>query len=138
VADNFLSQKRLLQLAVVAAAIVPVLAGLFGVIQGLGIPGDPYDSQHRYLSGLLLGIGFLFWWTVPNIEREGGLFRTLCLLVLFGGLARLGAAVSGPPDAVVAGALVMELIITPVLFFWREQVQRMDPDAPPRYGGPWG
>ena len=136
--DSFRAQRRALQLAVAAAAIVPVLTGLWGVAQGLGLAGDVYDSQHRFLSGLLLAIGLAFWWTIPSIERRRTEFRLLTVLVVLGGVARLGAAMAGRGEPVIWAALGMELVITPVLFFWRERVERMDPNAPPRYGGPWG
>lgn len=136
--DSYRAQRRALQFTVAAAAIVPVLTGLWGVVAGLGSPGDSYDSQHRFLSGLLLAVGLAFWWTIPAIERRGTVFRLLTVIVVMGGVARLGAALTGKSELVVWAALGMELVITPVLFFWRERVDRMDPDAPPRYGGPWG
>ena len=136
--ESYKAQRRYLQLAVAIAGVVPVLAGLWGVVAGLGFPGDSIDSHHRYLSGLLLAIGLGFWWTVPDIQRQGAVFRLLTILVVFGGLARLGAALAGGGGTGVYGPLIMELVVTPGLSLWRERVERMDPNAPPRYGGPWG
>jgi hypothetical protein len=136
--ESFVAQRRALKIAVAAAALVPVLAGLWGVIAGLGAPADPLDSHHRFMSGILLGAGLGFWWTIPGIERRGMAFRLLTALIVTGGLARLGAALAVGGRPVVWAALFMELVITPALCLWRERVDRMDPDAPPRYGGPWG
>ena len=136
--ESFAFQRRAFQIAVAAAALVPVLAGLWGVVVGLGLPGQSIDSQHRFMSGLLLAIGLIFWWTIPGIERRRATFRLLTVIVVMGGVARLGSLLGGGGGPVVLGALVMELVITPALFWWRERVERMDPDAPPRYGGPWG
>ena len=70
-------ERRLLQLAVAIAGIVPVYGG------GMGALGLLSDSGHfRYLSGLLLGIGLTFWWTIPTLERRGVVYRTLAIAVL--------------------------------------------------------
>lgn len=112
-------ERRLLQVAVALAGVVPVSAGLWGVL-GVWKP----DSHARYLSGLLLAIGLIFWWAVPTLERRGTVVRTLTFVVFMGGLARLaGAARTGfPPD--VALPLVMELGVTPLLALWRERLAR--------------
>lgn len=128
---NVSHEKRLLQVAVSVLALVPISAGLSGMIAGPDLLPDAVgasrdlDSHYRYLSGLLAGIGLMYWKTVPNIEREQVIFRTLTLIVIIGGLGRLYAlVVTGVPTAVMAGALVMELVVTPSLALWRERVQR--------------
>ena len=78
-------ERRNLQRVVAVAALVPVLAGLFGVLFGHGITGDQNpsvsaDSHFRFLSGLLLGIGLCFWATLPNIEEKTTFFRFLTLV----------------------------------------------------------
>ena len=92
------------QLTVAVAAIVPLAAGGAGVLLGpemigRGVAATPdLDSHFRYLSGLLLGIGIAFLATLPKIERRVTLFRTLGLVVVAGGLARLlGASENGLP-----------------------------------------
>lgn len=120
-------ERRLLQRTVAIAAIVPVAAGLFGVIFGGAMTGErpsvSMDSHFRYLSGLLLGIGLLFWSTTPKIERSTTLFRYLCLVVGLGGLARLaGLFVTGVPSIGMIGGLFMELGVTPALGLWQTRV----------------
>ena len=83
------------------------------------------DSQVRYLSGLLLGIGLSFWAFTPTIERRGAEVRVLALIVVVGGLARLfGVVTTGAAQPVSVGPLVMELAVTPLLALWRERVER--------------
>jgi hypothetical protein len=121
-------ERKLLQRTVAVAALVPVLAGLAGVLLGMtGITGDRLsisaDSHFRYLSGLLLGIGLLFWWTVPRIEEHGTLFRFLTLVVVMGGLSRLlGLFMTGIPSLAMLGGLGMELVVTPLLCLWQVRV----------------
>jgi hypothetical protein len=72
----------------------------------------------------LLGVGLIFWWTIPAIERRGAVVRTLAAVVLIGGLARLAGALQTGLAPAVALPLVMELGVTPALALWRERVER--------------
>lgn len=124
-------ERRLLQISVAVLALVPVLAGLAGVMGGIEV-FDAHAALSRdgashvhYLSGLLLAIGLGFLSTVPRIDAQGPRFRLLTLLVLVGGLSRLyGAALVGTPAAGMKVALVMELAVTPLLALWRERLER--------------
>lgn len=134
-------ERRHLQKLVALAALVPVVAGLYGVLFGpqltnehLGVSGD---SHYRFLSGLNFGIGLLLWSTIPNIEATGPRFRLLTLLVLIGGLSRfLGMTVTGVPSLYMIGALVFELVFVPLLCLWQWRVARgylvQDRKAEPR------
>jgi hypothetical protein len=126
------SEIKLLQVAVVVLALVPVGAGLAGTVFGIGVFGPAVSLGHdadsiiRYLSGLLLAIGLAFWATVPSIEAQGVRFRLLTLLVFAGGLARLaGVLLIGLASPAMLFGLVMELFITPCLAFWRERLDRL-------------
>ncbi len=122
-------ERRLLQAAVLLAGVVPVSAGSAGVILGVGLAGGggtDLDSHVRYLSGLLLGIGLVFWSLVPRIERHAVLFRVLTLIVFVGGLGRLlGVFVVGQPSAPMTAALGMELVVTPLLCWWQGRLARL-------------
>ena len=119
------TERRLLQLIIIVAGFVPVLAGLWGAAGGLHAPGAAADSQSRYLSGLLLGIGVCFWGCVPAIERRGAVVRVLALVVVVGGLARLfGALSTGQAGTAVLLPLVMELGVTPLIALWLQRVER--------------
>jgi hypothetical protein len=84
------------------------------------------DSHFRYLSGLLLGIGVVFWSLIPHIESRGYLARPLTLIVFVGGLARLlGILIVGPPPAPMLFGLCMELVVTPALCAWQWRIERL-------------
>ncbi|HYF22623.1 MAG TPA: DUF4345 domain-containing protein [Caulobacteraceae bacterium] len=123
-------ERRALQLAVALGGLVPVCAGLAGAALGPEmIPGAAesaaLDSHHRYLSGLLLGIGLGFWSAIPSIERRTARVRLLGAVVVVGGLARvLGLTEHGWPG-VMGWALVMELAVTPLLVLWQGRVARL-------------
>ena len=134
---SYAFERRALQVAIAIGGLVPVGAGFEGLISGLGAPGVFEDSHYRYLSGLLLAIGAAFWWTIRLIDERGLVFRLLTFIVVVGGLARLGAALSVGGGTAVYAALAMELIVTPSLCLWRERVERMDRGRVPGYRGPW-
>ena len=123
------TERRLLQAAVLVAGIVPVSAGAAGVILGARMAGGgniDLDSHVRYLSGLLLGIGLVFWGMVPGIERHKLIVRVLTVLVVIGGLGRmLGVFVAGTPSTPMAAALAMELVVTPLLCLWQSRIARL-------------
>jgi hypothetical protein len=124
-------EKRSLQIAVALGSLVPIGAGAAGVLMGphmlpsAGIGSADLDSHFRYLSGLLLAIGFAFASMVPRIEIHGGRFRLLTGIVVLGGLGRLLSALSiGFPSPPMTAALVMELVVTPALALWQLRVAR--------------
>lgn len=122
------TERRALQRVVALAGLVPVLGGLWGVLFGqAGLGGGAFDvstdSHFRYLSGLLLGIGLLFWSTIPGIETKTSLFRFLTMVVVLGGLSRLlGLWLTGVPSLTMLAALGMELVVTPLLCLWQIRV----------------
>ncbi len=122
------SSERLLQLAIAVFGLVPVSAGLTGVILGPvmaadGVYGVSADSHFRYLSGLLLGIGIAFWSTIPKLAQNGSRFRLLTLIVFIGGLGRLLSLVEmGAPSTPMLFGLTMELAVTPALCLWQSRI----------------
>jgi hypothetical protein len=127
------TERRALQIVVALLSLVPVAAGLAGVLQGPamvdGSAGTPsQDSHMRYLSGLLLAIGVGWWSVIPAIERHGARVRLLTALVVCGGFARLlSLAVVGVPSGPMLGGLAMELVVTPAIALWQARVaRRMD------------
>ena len=128
--DRIERERRWLQRVVALAGLVPVAAGTYGVLVGPALTGErgvsiSGDSHYRYLSGLLLGIGILFWSGIPAIERRTGRFQIVTLVVVAGGLGRLaGLLLTGVPSLVMLAALVMELVVTPVACLWQGRVAR--------------
>jgi len=116
--------RRSLQIAVALLALVPIGAGLAGVLLGPALVAAttsvPLDSHFRYLSGLLLAIGLGFWSCVPKIEQNTGRFRLLTGLVFLGGLGRaVSLEIVGLPDVPMLFGLIMELGVTPALCLWQ-------------------
>lgn len=125
------TERRLLQIVITVLALVPIAAGLAGVINGpdLIAPRNSYpidvDSHARYLSGLLLAIGLAFWSAVGTIEMQSDRIQLLALIVVIGGIGRLyGLVTVGQPSAVMAAALVMELLVTPAIALWHRRLVR--------------
>lgn len=108
--------------------LVPITGGAAGVLLGPELvgssePAPDLDSHFRYLSGVFLGVGLGFLWTVPRIEREGTLFRLLALFVVTGGLARLLSLIQvGPPSGPHLIGLVLELVVVPLLAVWQRRI----------------
>jgi len=124
-----MTEKRLLQIAIAVAGLIPVTAGMWGGLKGivmLGYWGDAaVDSHFRYLSGLLLAIGVAYWTTIPEIERQGARFGLLTVIVVTGGFFRaVGMVIDGSPGPIMTGALIAELTITPLLYLWQLRVAR--------------
>ena len=122
------NEKILLQFTVSLACVVPVVAGLSGIIRGadfLGGGAPDLDNHFRYLSGLLLGIGLTFLSAVPNIERHTARLRLLTIIVFIGGLGRLfGILMTEIPGKEMFFALLMELGVTPLLFLWQQRLAK--------------
>ena len=117
---GFHREKRILQVLVAVAGLVPIAAGVWGVVHGFagGLAGEPASllNHERYLSGLLAAIGLGFWTAIPGIEARTGRIRLLTTLVVVGGLSRLlGVAMGDGLTFATVGPLVMELIVTPAL-----------------------
>jgi hypothetical protein len=123
-----------LRIAIALGGLVPVSAGLAGVLLGPPMAGDALsglagavslDSHFRYLSGLLLAIGLAFWSLIPRIETQGPAFRLLTAIVVAGGLGRLfGLIQHGTPSAPMLFGLGMELVVTPALCLWQARLAR--------------
>lgn len=124
-------ERRALQASVTLAALVPVTAGCAGLIVGAPHDSAAFDSHYRYMSGLLLGLGLLFWTLIPKIETRGPMFRALTFVVFVGGLARLFAYAQRGDPGVMRFALVMELVVTPALCLWQARVARAAARAAP-------
>ena len=117
-----------LQIAIAIAGLVPVGAGLAGIWLGPALldhasHATAADSHFRYLSGLLLAIGLLFWSFIPSIATRGPAVRLLTAVVVTGGLARaIGFALHDPVILSNLLSLTMELGVTPLLCLWQAWV----------------
>ncbi len=123
-------ETRALQSVIALGGLVPVLGGGVGVIRGAAafgaVAGAAADSQTRYLSGLLMGVGLTYWACVPTIARRAREVRMLTFMVLIGGLSRLaGVFLAGDPGS-MRWTLAMELIVAPAIGLWQARVARAD------------
>jgi Domain of unknown function (DUF4345) len=120
-------ERKLLQTAVALAGLAAVVFGLAGVLFGTTIMemSDDVvtDSHVRFLKGMTLAIGFVYWSAIPNIERHGERIALVTLILVGGALARLMAVVShGVPTMGILFSLVAELIFVPLLWLWQRHV----------------
>ena len=128
--DGLARERTALQATVAVLSLIPIAAGAAGVLLGPGFVDGPVNapdlaSHFAYLSGIFMGLGFLFLATVPAIERSGRLFRAAAALVVCGGLARLlTIALAGPPSTPHRLGLIMELVVVPALTVWQARVAR--------------
>jgi hypothetical protein len=130
-------ERRLLQIAMILAGAVPVAGGMLGAVEGARAfgawPGAAADSHMRYLSGLLLALGLVYWACVAGVERRGGVIRALTVMVVAGGLARLAGAVLVADPGSMRWTLAMELGVAPALCLWQARLAaRMDASRPRR------
>ncbi|MEO5866188.1 MAG: DUF4345 domain-containing protein [Sphingomonas sp.] len=119
-------EKRLLQIIVAIACVVPLSIGGQSVLQGPGFLGHPpvvpvdLDSHFRYISGIFLGVGIAFATCVPGIEMKGARFRLLGALVVCGGLSRVISLIAvGAPSRGHLFGFAMELGAVPLLMLWQ-------------------
>ena len=89
--------------------------------------GPAHALTHgAYLSGLLLGLGLVFWSLIPTIEDQSRVFGLLTFVVVIGGLARAFTAFRlGAWSLSVELPLVMELAVTPALWLWQRRVSSL-------------
>ncbi|VVT03676.1 DUF4345 domain-containing protein [Rhizobium sp. EC-SD404] len=127
-----MNERRLLQVVVAVLSLMPVCAGLAGVVLGPGFLSteEPWsaslDSHVRFLSGVFFALGLAWWSCVPNIERKTDRMRLLGVATIVGGLARLGSlVVVGVPSAGHLVGLGLELVIVPLILVWQTRIRRI-------------
>jgi hypothetical protein len=120
-------ERKLLQIAVALAGFAAVTFGLAGVLFGttiMDLSDDVLTDSHvRFLKGMTLAIGFVYWSAVPDIERHGERISLVTFILVGGALARLMAVVShGVPTMGILFSVAGELIFVPLLWLWQRHV----------------
>ena len=120
-------ERKLLQIAFALAGLAAVGFGLAGVLFGTiftELSDDVViDSYVRFLKGMTLAIGLVYWSAIPAIERHGERISLVTFILVGGAVARLIAVVShGVPTMGILLGLVGELIFVPLLWLWQRHV----------------
>ena len=80
-------ERKLLQIAVAAAGLAGVSLGLTGVLFGTmyaDLSGDVVmDSYVRFLKGMLLAIGLIYWSCIRQIEQRGDRISLVTFILVF-------------------------------------------------------
>lgn len=128
---SFAGEKRLLQAVLLILSLSPLGIGALGALGGpaglgeAGAAARDAASHFRYLSGVFVGVGVMLLAVIPAIERESRLFGLIAAAVIIGGLARLaGVAADGWPSIGHRVGLVLELGVTPGLWWWQRRLAR--------------
>ncbi len=124
-------ESTLFRLVVAVLALVPISAGLAGIVLGPAFLSTdaPWsadlDSHLRFLSGVFLMIGLAYWSCLKDPRATSARFRLLCLATIVGGLARLySLSQAGWPSAGHQLGLIMELVVVPLLLLWHHRLMR--------------
>jgi hypothetical protein len=123
-------ERKLLQIAVAVAGLAGVSLGLAGVLFGTmyaDLSSDVMlDSYIRFLKGVLLAIGLIYWSCVSQIERRGDRIALVTFILVFGTLSRLLSVIGhGVPTVGILGNLIAGLIFVPLLWLWHRHVARV-------------
>jgi hypothetical protein len=122
-------ERKLLQMTFAIAGLVLVGFGLAGVFFGanfLDLSGNVVmDSYIRFLKGMLLAIGLIYWSSIADIERHGERIALVTLILVLGAVPRLMAVIGhGVPTNGILISLAGELIAAPLLWVWQRRIAR--------------
>src|ERR1700728_2226178 len=120
-------ERKLLQIAFALAGLVLIVFGLAGVFFGADfadLSGNVVmDSYFRFLKGMLLAIGLIYWSAIPVIERRGERISLVTFILVLGAVPRLIAVIGhGVPTIGILISLAGELIVAPLLWLWHQHV----------------
>jgi Domain of unknown function (DUF4345) len=120
-------ERKLLQIAFALAGLVLIVFGLAGVFFGADfadLSGNVVmDSYFRFLKGMLLAIGLIYWSSLANIERHGERISLVTFILVLGAVPRLIAVIGhGVPTIGILIGLAGELIFAPLLWLWHRHV----------------
>ncbi len=123
-------ERTLLQIAVAVAGLAGVGLGLTGVVFGTldaDLSGDVVlDSYVRFLKGMLLAIGLIYWSCIPQIDRYGDRISLVTFILVAGTLARLMSVIGhGVPTVGIMINVIAGLVFVPLLWLWQRRVARI-------------
>src|SRR5450432_598836 len=123
-------ERTLLQIAVAVAGLAGVSLGLTGVVFGTlyaDLSGDVVlDSYVRFLKGMLLAIGLIYWSCTPRIDRCGDRISLVTFILVAGTLARLMSVIGhGVPTVGIMSNVIAGLVFVPLLWLWQRHFARV-------------
>ena len=124
-------QRKLLQTAIALTGLAAVGFGAAGVLIGTSftdsLVGDvTMDSYVRFLKGMLLAIGLIYWSAIPAIERHGERIALVTFILVLGAIPRLMSVIAhGVPTHGILLSLFGELVIVPLIWLWQRHVARL-------------
>jgi hypothetical protein len=123
-------ERKLLQITLAIAGLVLGGFGLAGIFFGASFTefsgNVVMDSYIRFLKGMLLAIGLIYWWSIPQIERHGERISLVTFILVLGAVPRLMAVIGhGVPTIGIMVGLAGELIVAPLLWVWQRRVARV-------------
>src|SRR5258708_19972926 len=112
-------ERKLLQIAVAIAGLAGISLGLAGMLFGTmyaDLSSDVIlDSYIRFLKGVLLAIGLIYWSCVSQIERRGDRIALVTFILVFGTLSRLLSVIgNGVPPVGILANLIPGFIFVPL------------------------
>ena len=112
-----------------ATGLMDMLVGLqplaqFGAFVPHATATDPtVGSQVGFWGGIWFGWGVFLWWAAADVRQHAVPVRIAAATLFLAGLGRAYAAVRfGMPTSVLIGATGLELIGSPVIWWWLSRV----------------
>lgn len=132
--------KRALQAVTAAFGVLALVTGVMAVIGGPAgmLDGQrttaTVDSEVRFMAVDWLAYGAATLYLAPRVAQARTAYRAWLIVMFASGLARaLSYVQTGRPYPLIAGAMVAELVLPPVLWIWQSRVasaaQAMAPSA---------
>jgi hypothetical protein len=120
-------ERKLLQIALALAGLLTGGFGLAGIFFGASFTEFSsdvvMDSYIRFLKGMLLAIGLVYWSSIPQIERHSERISLVTFILVLGAVARLMAVIGhGVPTIGIMVGLAGALIAAPLLWAWQRRV----------------
>lgn len=102
------------------------ILGQAGAVIPDGMANDPVvNNQIAFWGAIWLGFGVSLWWVSNEPLSRVAVARMLFAILFMSGLARAYASFRwGFPGLVLAGAMGIELLWSPVLLFWIQRLER--------------
>ncbi|WP_446719501.1 DUF4345 domain-containing protein [Inquilinus sp. OTU3971] len=85
----------------------------------------PIARHDRNQCAIWLGFGLVLWWISNDPLHRAAAARLLFAILFVSGLARLYALVRwGFPGPLLAGAIAIELVLSPIPILWLNRLQQ--------------